>query len=154
MSYLPSTTDTKLAKLTKSVQKLNLLLEPEKEQERQAKMKKAEEDFSEQYGDMDFNTTYSNLFEILWYSQMPCFDVINVTANDPDQMSMIKQCFWKGKEISCASIFKTLPTDRGMCCTFNMEKAEEIFINSTYSNLVKTMHEQDLSNRYKEIKNQ
>ena len=134
--------------LTKSIEKLNLLLDPAKELERQSKMNESQEDFKNRYGSMDLMSTYSNLFEILWYSQMPCFDVKNVTSDAPDQMSMIKQCYWKGKEISCSSIFQTLPTDRGMCCSFNMERAEEIFKTSTYANLAKTMHDQDTSNRY------
>jgi hypothetical protein len=45
---------------------------------------------------------------------------------------MIKQCMWKGMEIDCSAIFKTFPTDRGMCCTFNMAKAEEMFQQSQY----------------------
>ena len=141
-------TETKTGTLSKSVEKLNLLLDPEKEQERQSKLNESKEDFQNRFGNLDLATTYSNLFEILWYSQLPCFDIKNVTSDAPDQMSMIKQCYWKGKEIPCSSIFKTLPSDRGMCCSFNMEKAEEIFKTSTYANLVKTMHEQDLSNRY------
>ena len=51
----------------------------------------------------------------------------------------------------CQAIFKTLPTDRGMCCSFNMEKAEEIFQKSTYSALVQDMQSFDESKRYKFI---
>ena len=55
--------------------------------------------------------------------------------------------------MSCQAIFKTLPTDRGMCCSFNMEKAEEIFQKSTYSALVQDMQSFDESNRYTIILN-
>ena len=40
---------------------------------------------------------------------------------------MIKRCIWKGVRVSCSSIFSMYPTDRGMCCSFNMQKAEEMF---------------------------
>ena len=141
-------TEIKTGVLSKSVEKLHLLLDPKKEQERQFKLNESMEDFKNRFGSLDLASTYSNLFEILWYSQLPCFDIKNVTSDAQDQMSMIKQCYWKGKEISCSSIFKTLPSDRGMCCSFNMEKAEEIFKTSDYANLVKNMHKQDIRNRY------
>jgi Amiloride-sensitive sodium channel len=34
--------------------------------------------------------------------------------------SLLKYCTWKGKPVPCGSIFKTIPTDRGMCCAFNL----------------------------------
>ena len=36
--------------------------------------------------------------------------------------SMLKKCFWKGRRLDCAAIFTVFPTDRGMCCTFNMKE--------------------------------
>ena len=131
-----------------SIEKLNLLLDPSKEKEREAKKNASKKDYIDRFGNMDLIQTYTSLFEILWYSQMPCFDVKNVTSDAADQMSIIKRCSWKEKDIPCPLIFKTLPTDRGMCCSFNMEKAEELFEKSKYADMVQTMQNQDMGNRY------
>ena len=133
--------------LSRSIEKLNLLLDPSKEKERESKKNASKEDYKDRFGNMDLIQTYSSLFEILWYSQMPCFDVKNVTSDAADQMSIIKRCSWKGKNVPCPAIFKTLPTDRGMCCSFNMEKAEELFEKSNYADMVQTMQDQDMGNR-------
>ena len=85
----------------------------------------------------------SNLFEILWYSQLPCFDVKNITSQTKDEISLMKRCYWKEIEISCSSIFSTRPTDRGMCCSFNMEKADDIFKESQYGEMINKMQKQD-----------
>ncbi len=47
--------------------------------------------------------------------------------------SILKQCKWKGVEIPCSAIFKKFPTDQGLCCSFNMKAADEIFHAGTYS---------------------
>ena len=128
---------------------MNLQLDPSMEMERLIEIENAKHEYDEEFGSMEKTTTaIQNLFEILWYSQLPCFDIKDITSDIKDEMSVLKRCYWKDKLINCSSIFRTRPTDRGMCCSFNMEKAEEIFKTSTYANLVKTMHEQDLSNRY------
>ena len=76
--------------------------------------------------------SYANLFEILWYKQLPCFDVKGTTSEANNQHGMIKYCEWKGLRIPCSAIFKTAPTDRGMCCTFNLQAAEEMFKDQQY----------------------
>ena len=32
------------------------------------------------YSKIDLDRSYPSLFELLWYSQLPCFDVLNVTS--------------------------------------------------------------------------
>ena len=134
--------------LPMSIQRLNLLLDPNKAEEREKKAKEARESYDDNFGKMDLNTTYPSVFQLLWYSQLPCFDVKDVTSNWPDQMSIIKSCSWKGKKISCTSIFQMLPTDRGMCCSFNMKKAEEIFQKTKYAELVQKFQNSDKDKRY------
>ena len=56
---------------------------------------------------------------------------------------MIKKCLWRGRLISCAAIFKMQPTDRGMCCSFNKEKAEEMFTEGRYQEHLMKMIAQD-----------
>ena len=75
---------------------------------------------------------FESLFEILWYKQIPCFDVENTTSSVNKQHGMIKDCEWKGQKINCSAIFQTTPSDRGMCCTFNVEAAEKMFKDENY----------------------
>ena len=123
------------------------MFDPNKQTEREERTQEAKIEYEENFGKADLQKAYDSLFEILWYSQLPCYDVKDVTSNSPDQMSIIKKCYWKEKTISCPAIFKTLPTDRGMCCTFNMEMAEEIFQKSKYSNVVYERQKSDSENR-------
>lgn len=96
---------------------------------------------------MDLEKSYPALFELLWYSQMPCFDVKGVTSNTRDEFGILKWCAWKGLRLSCSSIFSMFPTDRGMCCSFNMLKAEEMFRESKYRESVArfTKRDKDMS---------
>ena len=45
---------------------------------------------------------------------------------------MLKWCSWKGVTLDCASIFTLFPTNRGMCCSFNMQRADQMFKRSKY----------------------
>ena len=58
---------------------------------------------------------------------------------------MIKGCVWKGQRLNCSSIFSMYPTDRGMCCTFNKQKANEMFKKSRYEEQIERLTEQDKS---------
>ena len=122
---------------------MNLVFDPSKVEERKARVKEAKMQYDKEFGSMDVAKSYKSLFEILWYSQLPCYDVRSITSEYMDEMSLVKRCYWKGKKINCASIFFTRPTDRGMCCAFNMKRAEEIFHAGKYSNMVSKMQRQD-----------
>ena len=80
---------------------------------------------------------------MLWYSNLPCFDVYGVTSEYAYEKSLLKACYWKGKPIPCAAIFKSTPTDRGMCCSFKMKPLNEIFAGNTFVNLAMEMQEFD-----------
>ena len=92
---------------------------------------------------MDLQKSYPALFEILWYTQLPCFDVEGVTSDYNGQYGMLKGCFWKGREMPCSKVFDTFPTDQGMCCTFNMDKAEKMFKDGKYRDMVQKMQKRD-----------
>ena len=36
----------------------------------------------ETYEKIDLDKSYRSLFELLWYSQLPCFDIINITTKE------------------------------------------------------------------------
>lgn len=100
------------------------------------------------------NLTYTNNFkEIishLWYSKLPCFDIQNLTALGENDSSFIKNCMWKGVSVLCASIFLTIPTDSGMCCSFNMAAAEDVFTDSLYSQTITNLQSNDVNNTFRQ----
>ena len=59
-----------------------------------------------------------------------------MTDIDGIDRSILKKCSWKEKDVPCSAIFKKFPTDRGLCCSFNQNAAEEIFLDSDYLNLI------------------
>ena len=104
--------------------------------------------YKEDFKKMNLDKSYPSLFEILWYTQLPCFDVENVTSEFRDQYGMLKGCFWKGIEVPCSKVFDTFPTDQGMCCTFNINKAEEMFTKGKYTDMVHFMQQRDRNSSY------
>ena len=52
-----------------------------------------------------------------------------------------------GLEVECSELFEMTPTDEGMCCSFNMMAAEEMYAASEYQQIIA-----ELQNR-KERKN-
>ena len=102
-------------------------------------------DYDASFGKMDMNRSYNNLFEILWYTQIPCFDVKQVTSTQQNQNGMIKSCTWRGMKLPCSKLFTASPTDRGMCCSFNVKAAEEMFAAGVYqTNIIKMQKRDDL----------
>ena len=56
---------------------------------------------------------------------------------------LLKKCMWRGKPLSCAAIFKKQPTDEGMCCSFNKDIAEQMYLKGRYQDHVIKMTDQD-----------
>ena len=102
--------------------------------------------FREMYARLNKTSGFEALFSLLWYSSFPCNDVNGVTSLFDGGKSTLKSCYWKGIKISCAAIFKMFPSDQGMCCSFNMKAADEIFRQKTYSRLV--MEAQDFDQQF------
>ena len=95
------------------IKRLTVMLDPGEAEARQKAVKAAQAEYDANFGSLDLKKAYQSMFEILWYSQLPCFDVKNITSQEKDQVSTIKRCIWKGQNVPCSSIFKTRPTDRG-----------------------------------------
>ena len=74
--------------------------------------------------------------KMLWHSAMPCFDLNGTTALEDGDSALLKMCFWKNVEIPCAAIFDKYPTDHGLCCSFNMQSANEIFHSGKFSETI------------------
>ena len=56
---------------------------------------------------------------------------------------MLKACLWQGKEFPCSELFSAFPTNQGMCCSFNMKKANEMFQASQYQEILDNMQSLD-----------
>lgn len=121
------------SKVTTGIKTLNLLLDPSKASKLHKTVQTAKEKWQKNYGSLNISKAYEKLFELLWYSRLPCFDVKNITSEVRDEMSLIKRCYWRNQLIDCASVFTTHLTDRGVCCAFNAENAEKIYKKSAYS---------------------
>ena len=141
----PTTTVPTMKPINKpvNIQKLDMSLDPTKTEERRNQTKEAIRQYNESFGALDLEKAYLPLFELLWYGQMPCNDVRGLTSEMKDELSFIKKCYWKDNPISCNSIFQKRPTDRGMCCSFNMEKADNIFKESRYKEAIARTQNQD-----------
>ena len=58
-------------------------------------------------------------------------------------LGMIKDCIWKGRRLSCSGIVTMQPTDQGMCCSFNKERADRMLQQSRYQEQLLRLREQD-----------
>ena len=121
-----------LAKTSQGIAMLKKMLDPRMAKERENARFEARKVHNDIFGKFDIQNkqAHSKLFEILWYTQLPCFDIRDITLKVNDHTAMLKRCYWKGVKMSCSAIFKTQPTDRGMCCSFNMEVAEKVYKES------------------------
>jgi hypothetical protein len=63
---------------------------------------------------------------------------------------MLKSCSWKGLSLPCSSIFTMFPTDRGMCCSFNMKKADLLFRQSNYTQMIHKLVNRDMKMSYED----
>ena len=73
----------------------------------------------------EIGKNHSSLFNLLWHSSQPCH-----SGSD----HLLKKCLLHGKEVDCSSLFKPVPTDVGVCCSFNHRN---ILRDSEFSKLLK-----------------
>ncbi len=85
----------------------------------------------------------SEILSILWYSKLPCFDIVGKTSEVDGETGLLKLCKWKGKTIPCSKMFKKALTDQGVCCVFNTDDADKIFIKSKYTETIKELQEKE-----------
>ena len=133
-----------------NIKTLDLSFDPAKSERRIMLGEEQKMQYDNDFGSIDLKESYQALFELLWYSQLPCFDIRNLTSLVRDEISVVKRCLWKGEEISCASLFSMRPTDRGMCCSFNTEKVDSIFREGKYTAQVQKLEEQDKAHAFEE----
>jgi len=130
------------------IKKIGISLDPTKIEERERNKNESIEKYENTFGSLDSDGSYAALFELLWYSQMPCFDVKGLTSEAKDELSFLKRCYWKGHRINCNAIFQQHPTDRGMCCAFNKKEAEDVFKMSKYRDAISAMQTKDANDAF------
>ncbi len=91
---------------------------------------------------INLQEVYKSFYELLWYSSIPCFQIRNLTAGDNDY-AILRYCEWKGIPISCSAIFTSFPTDQGMCCSFNMKAADDIYTETTFRDMLHNIQSSD-----------
>ena len=136
---------------TQGIQTLNTMFDPLKEPERITNVQNTKAKYHQDFEPIDIEKSYKKLFELLWYTRLPCFDVKDITSKERDEMSVIKRCYWRSKMVDCASIFVTRSTDHGMCCTFNSANAEQIFKDTLYGNMTSEMQSKDKRLSFEEL---
>ncbi len=88
------------------------MLNPAKKVELSKNLAQSRKSYRDSFRSVNMSVAYESFFELLWYSQLPCYDVEGVTATQKGERSLLKRCKWKGVNMNCAAIFQTFPTDR------------------------------------------
>ena len=73
---------------------------------------------------------------------MPCFDIMDISTKE-NEIGLLKACIWHGKEFPCSELFSAVPTNQGMCCSFNMKSTNEMFQESRYQEILDSMQSRD-----------
>ena len=136
------------------IPKIDLYLNPTRRIEREVTLMKQKNTYKKKMSSLDPDKSFNSMFELLWYSGNPCFDLINLTSERLHQKSVIKQCMWKGEQVSCSRIFRMTPTDKGMCCKFGLKNNDKMFIENNYQNNLARLQNQDKRNAYDRLWNE
>jgi len=125
------------------IEQMDILIDPVFEQDLNNGIIKETNQVQKTIKNLNRGKTFKNIFQAMWNTALPCFDLKNVTADKAGERSILRYCEWKGLSIPCSAIFSTFPTDKGMCCSFNMKAAESIFKGTTYPQLVQELQMKD-----------
>ena len=99
--------------------------------------------FKKAHNSTDQNLALQAYLSILWYSRLPCIDIGGISSEINGEKAMLKFCMWKGQAIPCSAIFKKVATDVGICCAFNMEEADKLFVTSRYTTIITNLQEEE-----------
>jgi hypothetical protein len=110
---------------------IDIYINPDRKQEIEAMEEVVTEPIRTYFKNLNMTAAYPDLFQLLWYSQLPCFPVQNISDR-----GLLARCEVAGQEVDCREIFTTVATDEGMCCAFN---AKDVLMNSGYKDLMQKM---------------
>ena len=125
---------------------IDLFLNPARKYELEFHIAKERDRYISAFSQLDYDKVYTNIFELLWYSSNPCFDVGNFTSEFKDQKSLLKECYWKGRRADCSDMFTMTPTDKGMCCSLSFKNTPS-YPKSKYESVIDELQSQDQINK-------
>ena len=79
---------------------------------------------------------FTALFHLLWPSSLPC----HAPGHAPGSAHLLQRCLLHGQELDCARLFRPVPTDRGVCCSFNHR---DVLRDSSFSRLLRSKQHGD-----------
>ena len=123
----------------RAVEQVDLLFDPAFKEDQTNYQVKERNEVNDALNRLDFKASYQALFTSLWHTGIPCFNIQG--TNNGNDWSLLRYCQWKDHEIPCSAIFSSFPTDQGMCCSFNMKAAEDIYIGETYSRIIQNLQD-------------
>ena len=124
------------AKIHDNISKFEMLLSPYMDEARNKLNLKMKSVILDMVKRLDQHHAFDSLLSTLWYAYFPCYDLKDITGMRDGETAILKYCEWKGIPISCAAIFSPYPTDQGMCCSFNMKAADDIYHSGPYLKII------------------
>jgi hypothetical protein len=113
-------------------QVIDIFFNPSEEMNRKVLMQNIQNKSEEYFRNADMSKLYPNLFKLLWYATLPCYELPLLSKDH----HLVKSCQLAGNDLDCSKLFTKIPTDLGMCCSLNYEEAIK---QSAYADLVQEM---------------
>ena len=110
---------------------VDIFLNPEKRVYKDSIVRRKKETAKNYFEASDMRTLYPELFRILWFSTLPCFE-----GESKEKEQMLLSCELAGLKANCSELFKRVPTDSGICCALNAVDPLRV---SEYQSLIKEM---------------
>ena len=110
---------------------VDIFLNPEKRVYKDFVIGRKKETAKSYFEASDMRLLYPELFRILWFSTLPCFE-----GETKDKEHMLLSCELAGSKVNCSDLFKRVPTDSGICCALNAVDPLRV---SQYQSLVKDL---------------
>ena len=131
-------------------EQLDLRFDPAFQEEQSNVIQQKQNDVTDMFRRLNLSQSFQNIYSILWNARNPCFETAEKGSLGK---SFLKDCKWKGLNMPCSAIFSSIPTDKGMCCSFNMKVAEEVFQGETFVQLNKIIQENEMQQDPSVIRN-
>jgi len=98
---------------------------------------------------LDLRQHGRKMLDLLWKTVLPCFDN-DLVSEEENVYGVLIDCLWKGHSLPCHELFVKFPTDQGLCCTFNMARADSLLNpNLDYVAEILTLQERDKNASFK-----
>ena len=117
---------------------IDFLLNPRKKRQREEYESYIMRRLVNFFEERNSSVLYPNLFRLLWYTKIPCLDLFNLTG---DHAHVLKHCEWAGQPVPCGDLFQAIPTDVGICCSFNSNSSMK---ETIYAKLIRELKQEEM----------